>query len=107
MDGVSLPTSLFSWMSIPSIFYCHFPDKLLALGTTDHDSGLNANIRDDLPADASKSEQYTFSITGRLRKHYREVLDHLEELTMGCAEVVMVNSQYTASVFGKKAFYCP
>lgn len=29
LDGISLPLPLFAWIGIPSIFYCHFPDKLL------------------------------------------------------------------------------
>ena len=104
MDGVSLPLPLFSWTGIPSIFYCHFPDKLLALSNTDHDSGLNANLTSAESTDsASNPTARPSSLGARLRVRYREVLDRLEELTTGCAEVVMVNSQYTASVF-KEAF---
>ena len=29
LDGVSLPLPLFALFGIPTIFYCHFPDKLL------------------------------------------------------------------------------
>ena len=52
---------------------------------------------------ASNPTDRRSSFGARLRVRYREVLDRLEELTTGCAEVVMVNSQYTASVF-KEAF---
>lgn len=109
MDGVSLPLPLFSWMGIPSIFYCHFPDKLLALGNSDHDSGLNADLTSVKGSNSTSTPTGKpvpappTSLGARLRLQYREVLDRLEELTTGCAEVVMVNSQYTASVF-KEAF---
>eukprot|EP00744_Colponema_vietnamica_P003593 GILI01005483.1.p1 GENE.GILI01005483.1~~GILI01005483.1.p1 ORF type:complete len:444 (+),score=143.04 GILI01005483.1:43-1332(+) len=55
------------------IFYCHFPDKMLSQ-----------------PGSSLKS-------------CYRGPLDWLEETTTGMAHLVLVNSQYTASVF-EKAF---
>jgi hypothetical protein len=111
LDGVSLPLPLFSWMDIPSIFYCHFPDKLLAQGNSAHDSGLHADIGGNYnpqyphpggnnnpqqqgQAATSPPSSPPSSLGGRLRAQYRDVLDRLEELTTGCAEVVMVNSQY-------------
>lgn len=51
------------------LFYCHFPDQLL----TDRKS--------------------------KLKKLYRKPLDKLEEWTIGRADVVFVNSNYTKSVF--------
>lgn len=53
------------------IFYCHFPDLLLAQHTT------------------------------KLRRLYRKPIDMLEEASTGMADLVLVNSKFTASVFAK------
>ncbi|KAL2651401.1 hypothetical protein R1flu_019529 [Riccia fluitans] len=53
------------------LFYCHFPDMLLAQHTTS------------------------------LRKIYRKPLDWLEETTTGKADLVLVNSEFTATTFGE------
>ncbi|KAJ8455621.1 hypothetical protein OPV22_006277 [Ensete ventricosum] len=51
------------------LFYCHFPDLLLAQHTT------------------------------TLRRIYRCPIDMIEETTTGMADLILVNSKYTASVF--------
>lgn len=51
------------------LFYCHFPDLLLAKHTS------------------------------RLRKLYRAPIDRLEEVTTGLADKVVVNSEFTAATF--------
>ncbi|KAL3631474.1 hypothetical protein CASFOL_024458 [Castilleja foliolosa] len=53
------------------IFYCHFPDMLLAQHTT------------------------------ILRRIYRAPIDFLEEITTGMADLILVNSKFTASTFAK------
>ncbi|KAL8505690.1 hypothetical protein ACS0TY_016790 [Phlomoides rotata] len=53
------------------VFYCHFPDLLLAQHTT------------------------------FLRRIYRTPIDYLEELTTGMADLILVNSKFTASTFAK------
>ncbi|PKI73131.1 hypothetical protein CRG98_006473 [Punica granatum] len=53
------------------VFYCHFPDLLLAQHTT------------------------------FLRKMYRKPIDFVEELTTGMADLILVNSKFTASTFAK------
>ncbi|PIN15953.1 Glycosyltransferase [Handroanthus impetiginosus] len=53
------------------VFYCHFPDLLLAQHTT------------------------------FLRRIYRKPIDFLEEITTGMADLILVNSKFTASTFGK------
>ncbi|KAK8647813.1 hypothetical protein V6N13_121540 [Hibiscus sabdariffa] len=53
------------------VFYCHFPDLLLAQHTT------------------------------FLRRVYRKPIDFLEELTTGMADMILVNSKFTASTFAK------
>lgn len=51
------------------VFYCHFPDLLLAQHTTP------------------------------LRRIYRKPIDRLEEATTGMADLILVNSSFTASTF--------
>ncbi|XP_009769704.1 uncharacterized protein [Nicotiana sylvestris] len=53
------------------VFYCHFPDLLLAQHTT------------------------------ALRRIYRKPIDFLEEITTGMADLILVNSRFTASTFAK------
>jgi alpha-1,3/alpha-1,6-mannosyltransferase len=65
-----LPTSLpllLSWLSSAGIlFFCHFPDKLL--------------LRNE---------------GGLAKRLYRQLLDRLEESTMGMADTLIVNSKFT------------
>lgn len=58
----------------PILFYCHFPDKLLARGR----------------------ERW-------LKRGYRIPFDWVEDVTTGLADAIVVNSLYTKSVF-KEAF---
>ncbi|KAL7218377.1 hypothetical protein ACSBR2_011612 [Camellia fascicularis] len=51
------------------VFYCHFPDLLLAQHTT------------------------------ILRRIYRKPIDFIEEVTTGMADLILVNSKFTASTF--------
>ena len=37
LDGVSFPVFLFKFVGIPTIFYCHFPDKLLVQNNSNAD----------------------------------------------------------------------
>ncbi|XP_065855455.1 uncharacterized protein [Euphorbia lathyris] len=53
------------------VFYCHFPDLLLAQHTT------------------------------ALRRLYRKPIDFAEEITTGMADMILVNSKFTASTFAK------
>ncbi|PQM40768.1 alpha-1 3/1 6-mannosyltransferase ALG2 [Prunus yedoensis var. nudiflora] len=53
------------------LFYCHFPDLLLAQHTT------------------------------ILRRIYRKPIDFIEEMTTGIADKILVNSKFTASMFAK------
>ncbi|CAN0896149.1 Alpha-1,3/1,6-mannosyltransferase ALG2 [Linum grandiflorum] len=53
------------------VFYCHFPDLLLAQHTT------------------------------ALRRIYRKPIDFMEEITTGMADMVLVNSKFTASTFAR------
>ncbi|KAG0619413.1 hypothetical protein M758_4G138000 [Ceratodon purpureus] len=69
-DQVSAVIPVLKWKRGSKIlFYCHFPDLLLAQHTT------------------------------RLRRLYRAPLNWVEETTTGKADCVLVNSEFTASTF--------
>lgn len=70
IDGVSAPIPILQFAGIPVLFYCHYPDKLLCVQRR--------------------------SIWKRL---YREVIDWVEDVTTGCADVILVNSDFTANAF--------
>ncbi|CAE7542477.1 alg2, partial [Symbiodinium microadriaticum] len=70
VDGVSSPVPIFHIFGFPVLFYCHFPDKLLC---TDRST--------------------------LFKQAYRYVLDAFEENTTGCADVIVVNSKFTANTF--------
>lgn len=89
------------------VFYCHFPDKLLA-------SGEFVGEGDDFfPSTASTSAAQTASTstaatasraraptpTRLLKKLYRLPMDYLEERTTATADLILVNSMFTSRVF--------
>ncbi|TKY49184.1 Alpha-1,3/1,6-mannosyltransferase ALG2 [Spatholobus suberectus] len=57
------------------VFYCHFPDLLLA-------------------------QHSTF-----IRRMYRKPIDYVEEITTGMADLILVNSNFTASTFANTFKY--
>ena len=61
------------------VFYCHFPDKLLA-------SGAFVDGKSNRPSSL-------------LKRIYRFPMDWLEEVTTRQADVILVNSKFTARVF--------
>ncbi|KXS20147.1 glycosyltransferase family 4 protein [Gonapodya prolifera JEL478] len=68
-DQVSASVPILKWTRAKVLFYCHFPDKLLAR----RDSSL-ASL-------------------------YRRPVDWLEEVTTGTADALAVNSAFTESIF--------
>ena len=74
LDGVSAPIPILKAVGIAVLFYCHYPDKLLV-----KDYG------------------------GPLKRSYRWVMDAIEENTTGCADLIAVNSSFTAEEF-RRAF---
>ncbi|KAF3442381.1 hypothetical protein FNV43_RR16297 [Rhamnella rubrinervis] len=69
-DQVSVVIPLLKFKkSTKVVFYCHFPDLLLAQHTT------------------------------FLRRIYRKPIDFIEEMTTGMADLILVNSKFTASTF--------
>ena len=74
VDAVPASVPLLRACGVPVLFYCHFPDKLLA--------------------------PVTGNTVRRLARHvYRLPFNILEELCTGMATRVLVNSAYTASVY--------
>ncbi|GJD08727.1 Alpha-1,3/1,6-mannosyltransferase ALG2 [Galdieria sulphuraria] len=71
VDAVSSPLVLLTLFGIPSLFYCHFPDLLLA-----------------------KRENRSC-----LYHSYRRWMDKMEEYTLSLAQRIVVNSHFTAQVF--------
>ena len=78
VDAVPAAVPLLRICGLPVLFYCHFPDKLLA---------------------AAPSAKHARSVGRILRRAYRLPFDVLEELCTGAASQVVVNSAYTASVY--------
>ena len=72
LDQVSFPIPLLRCRNRRVIYYCHFPDKLLSTNRT-----------------------------GRVMRCYRYFLDYAEELTTGMASDILVNSNFTRSIFEK------
>lgn len=70
-DQISACIPILNRMRCKVIFYCHYPDKLL----TPHDNPMKCL--------------------------YRRPLDWLEEITTSCADVILVNSNFTLRVFRK------
>lgn len=69
VDQISACIPVLNLMPCKVIFYCHYPDQLLAA----HDNNL--------------------------KHYYRLPLDWLEEKTTMCADIILVNSYFTLNVF--------
>ncbi|KAL4141851.1 hypothetical protein QTP88_004407 [Uroleucon formosanum] len=69
VDQISACIPILNWMPCKVLFYCHYPDQLLAA----HDDAL--------------------------KRYYRLPLDWLEEKTTACADMILVNSNFTLDVF--------
>lgn len=69
VDQISACIPILNWMTCNVLFYCHYPDQLLAA----HDNAL--------------------------KRYYRLPLDWLEERTTACAHTILVNSHFTLGVF--------
>ncbi|WAQ89239.1 hypothetical protein PtA15_10A663 [Puccinia triticina] len=65
------------------LFYCHFPDLLLS------------------PSTSSPPKTTQAWLLSKLKLIYRIPLDWLEESTTANADTILVNSQFTAEVFGR------
>ncbi|TIA90544.1 hypothetical protein E3P99_01533 [Wallemia hederae] len=72
------------WLNIPVVFYCHFPDKLLASGEIAPVSGDGMTV---YPAHMS-----------RLKQLYRIPIDTFEEFSTGDSDALIANSKFTSNV---------
>lgn len=93
VDLVPAPVPLLRACGMPVLFYCHFPDKLLASGQAAGAHGAAASCA--TASDASAKAR----LKSLARLAYRLPFDLLEELCTGCASRVLVNSAFTASVY--------
>jgi len=71
------------------LFYCHFPDKLLS---TRAPAGGGES-------DPSRIAEQSLKQLSPLKRLYRAPFDWIEERTTGCADLIMVNSNFTRQVF--------
>mmetsp|Transcript_3296 Transcript_3296/g.6198 ORF Transcript_3296/g.6198 Transcript_3296/m.6198 type:complete len:427 (-) Transcript_3296:300-1580(-) len=78
-DIVSLPVVVFALAKVPTLFYCHYPDKLLRK-TLIFDQ---TDQRKMIPMDRA----------------YRGFVDWLEQVGISWADQVLVNSHFTADAF--------
>ncbi|KAF8710845.1 Glycosyl transferase 4-like domain, partial [Rhizoctonia solani] len=87
VDQLSACIPLLRWgMQKRVVFYCHFPDKLLADGTVAAVEGVQA----------TKAKG---GIKGFVKKLYRLPVNWVEEVTTGQADVILANSRFTSRVF--------
>ncbi|KAG8857686.1 Alpha-1,3-mannosyltransferase-like protein [Serendipita sp. 411] len=72
------------------VFYCHFPDKLLATGEAVEDENSPTTAENHTPPRPKM---------GFLKKIYRLPMDLLEEKTTSNADLILVNSLFTSRIF--------
>lgn len=72
------------WLKTPVVFYCHFPDKLLASGSIAPVSGDGKTI---YPAQMST-----------LKQLYRVPMDAFEEFSTADSDALIANSEFTSNV---------
>lgn len=89
VDQLSTVIPVLRWYGLNRVvFYCHFPDLLLAT------SGRHAVSE---PHDPRTGNPFSFG--GELRSLYRAPIDALEQATTGEADKILVNSVFTQQVF--------
>ncbi|BGP53650.1 hypothetical protein JCM8202_003580 [Rhodotorula sphaerocarpa] len=88
IDQLSTAIPVLRWFGQNRVvFYCHFPDLLLASGP----HGVSA------PHDPRAGQPFSFR--NELKSLYRAPIDQLEQSTTGEADKVLVNSAFTQQVF--------
>ncbi|GAA5931846.1 GDP-Man:Man(1)GlcNAc(2)-PP-dolichol alpha-1,3-mannosyltransferase [Sporobolomyces koalae] len=85
VDQLSTAVPFLRWFGFNRVvFYCHFPDQLLAPGAT--------FVRDPRGPKG-------FSLRGEISAFYRIPIDTVEEMTTGESDKILVNSDFTSQVF--------
>jgi len=94
IDQLSAGLPLLRWLrpASPVLFYCHFPDLLLAHGRIP--VPLTSNYKEAPIRQAQKLE----SNLSPLKRLYRAPFDNLEAWSMGFATTIAVNSGFTKSI---------
>ncbi|KAG8688187.1 Alpha-1,3-mannosyltransferase-like protein [Ceratobasidium sp. 394] len=88
VDQLSACIPLLRWgTSRRVVFYCHFPDKLLADGQVAAVEGVQA---------APKGRG---GVKGLIKRVYRLPMNWVEEMTTRQADVILANSRFTSRVF--------
>uniref|UniRef100_A0A7S0YAY3 Alpha-1,3/1,6-mannosyltransferase ALG2 n=1 Tax=Polytomella parva TaxID=51329 RepID=A0A7S0YAY3_9CHLO len=91
-DQVSIVVPLARFLlNVPVLFYCHFPDLLLAPRSGDAGRFSVSKIR--------TNGSFKHVAKHALRSAYRTVLDFAEEETTGAADLVLANSRFTVGIF--------
>ncbi|GAA5905126.1 GDP-Man:Man(1)GlcNAc(2)-PP-dolichol alpha-1,3-mannosyltransferase [Sporobolomyces salmoneus] len=87
VDQLSTAVPFLRWWGFNRVvFYCHFPDQLLAPGS---------NFVPDPRGPRG------FSLKGEITAFYRIPVDHVEMMTTGEADKILVNSDFTSEIFTK------
>ncbi|KAL3908492.1 MAG: hypothetical protein SGPRY_009777, partial [Prymnesium sp.] len=122
VDQVAAPIPLLRLAGLPVLFYCHFPDKLLASPLSPDNFPASSDVPLHSPPSSDKRlpippspdkpipssaaplrprvrQALRVRVLSWLKAVYRAPFDLLEELCTGMASDVLVNSAFTASVF--------
>ncbi|KAG7562058.1 hypothetical protein FFLO_02530 [Filobasidium floriforme] len=98
VDQLSVCVPILRWFGQTRVvFYCHFPDKLLAGGREVEVD--NVGRSDMNPREAKKKESK--KAPGLLKRLYRLPFDKMEEATTGESDIVLANSSFTARVYDR------
>jgi len=89
-----LPMLICWWMAKSTLFYCHFPDKLLTRDTV-NGVALDADATSASPEGQIWLLSLAKSVYQFLKSLYRAALDGMEETAMRYADLVAVNSNFT------------
>ncbi|GAA5966306.1 hypothetical protein JCM3765_005250 [Sporobolomyces pararoseus] len=87
VDQLSTGVPFLRWFGLNRVvFYCHFPDQLLAPGSS------------FVPDPRGPRG---FSLKGEITAFYRIPIDQIEQMTTGEADKILVNSDFTSQIFTK------
>lgn len=94
VDLVSAPLFIFWIFNVPTMFYCHFPDKLLAASLKSQEPSPQ-----QFPNDSSHYRLLQSHVVIALKKMYRKCVDTQEALALRLASAICCNSRFTANAF--------
>lgn len=94
VDLVSAPLFIFWVFSVPTLFYCHFPDKLLAASLNHQQPSLQPS-----PNGRPRLCDLRLSVMPVLKKIYRRCVDTQEAIVLRLASAVCCNSRFTTAAY--------